>query len=120
MAQNVAKEEEWGKCLVAEARAIDFMISINLKRDWIKDLEYNIADHLEKQDIDVVDIKQEIFEDVSNGDRVAAIEETKEEDLGQAVSETTYVNGDLYKESMEENILKAEVYDQSSVISRSK
>ena len=49
MAQKVAKEEEeWEKCLVAEARAIDTMISINLERDWIENLEYNIVDHMEK------------------------------------------------------------------------
>ena len=59
MAQKFAEEEEeWGKYLVAEDRAIDVMISINLKRDCIKDLEYNIVDHLDKQDIDVVDIMQ--------------------------------------------------------------
>ena len=33
MDQKVSEEEEeWGKCLVAEARTIDVMISINLKR----------------------------------------------------------------------------------------
>ncbi|KAH0644181.1 hypothetical protein KY284_032065 [Solanum tuberosum] len=43
MAQKVAEEEEeWGNCLVAEARAIDAMISINLDRDWIEDLESRI------------------------------------------------------------------------------
>ncbi|KAH0636544.1 hypothetical protein KY289_036459 [Solanum tuberosum] len=34
MAQKVAEEEEeWGKCLVAEAQAIVVMVSINLERD---------------------------------------------------------------------------------------
>ncbi|KAH0752217.1 hypothetical protein KY285_005365 [Solanum tuberosum] len=55
MAQKIVEEEEeWGKCLVAEARAIYAMISINLEKDWIKDLEYNIADHVEEQETDVV------------------------------------------------------------------
>ncbi|KAH0780107.1 hypothetical protein KY290_006534 [Solanum tuberosum] len=36
MAQKVPKEEEkWEQCLVAKARAIDAMISINLEGDWI-------------------------------------------------------------------------------------
>uniref|UniRef100_M1BZJ6 Uncharacterized protein n=1 Tax=Solanum tuberosum TaxID=4113 RepID=M1BZJ6_SOLTU len=39
MPQKVTKEEEeeeeWEKCLVAEARAIDAMVSINLEKDWI-------------------------------------------------------------------------------------
>ena len=49
MAQKLAKvEEEWEQCLAAEARGIDVMISINLTREWIKDFEYNIFDHLEK------------------------------------------------------------------------
>ncbi|KAH0754089.1 hypothetical protein KY290_024359 [Solanum tuberosum] len=47
----VEEEEEWGKCLVDEARAIDVMISIDLERDWIKDPEYNIANHMEKQEL---------------------------------------------------------------------
>ena len=53
--------EDCGKDLVVEARAIDTMISINLEIDWIEDLEYNIADHLEKQETNIVDIKQDIF-----------------------------------------------------------
>ncbi|KAH0751748.1 hypothetical protein KY285_004896 [Solanum tuberosum] len=36
MDQKVPEEEEkWEQCLVAEARAIDIMISINLEGDWI-------------------------------------------------------------------------------------
>ena len=66
MTQKVA-EEDWKKILVAEAQAIDVMISIDIERYWIEDLEYNIADHLEKQETDVVDIKQEILEDVLGG-----------------------------------------------------
>uniref|UniRef100_M1DUK0 Uncharacterized protein n=1 Tax=Solanum tuberosum TaxID=4113 RepID=M1DUK0_SOLTU len=64
-------------------------------------------------------MKKEIFEDVPSGDRVADIEEIKEEDLEQAVSETTCANDDLYKESIDEDVLEAKVYGQSSAISRS-
>ncbi|KAH0730190.1 hypothetical protein KY289_001378 [Solanum tuberosum] len=54
MAQKVAEEEEeCEKCLVAEARAIDAMISINLEKNWIEDLEYNIVDHVEKQETEL-------------------------------------------------------------------
>ena len=50
MAQKVAEEgEECGKGIVAEAWEIDTMIFINLEIDWIKDLEYNISDHLENK-----------------------------------------------------------------------
>lgn len=39
MTQKVTEEEEeWEKYLVAEARAINVMISINLEKDWIEDL----------------------------------------------------------------------------------
>ena len=38
MAQKVVeKEERWGQCLAVEARAIDAMISSNLKKEWIED-----------------------------------------------------------------------------------
>ncbi|KAH0714401.1 hypothetical protein KY284_007306 [Solanum tuberosum] len=97
------KKEEFSN-YYAEARAIDAKISINLEGDWIEDLEYNIADHLEKQEVDVDGTKQEIFEDVLSGDRVATIEEIKEEDLEQ--------------ESIEGDVLEAAVYGQSSAISR--
>ncbi|KAH0702541.1 hypothetical protein KY285_016819 [Solanum tuberosum] len=33
----VEEEEDWGKCFVAETRAIDAMTSINFERDWIVD-----------------------------------------------------------------------------------
>jgi len=33
----VEGEEDWGKCFVAETRAIDAMTSINFERDWIVD-----------------------------------------------------------------------------------
>ncbi|KAH0641105.1 hypothetical protein KY285_037691 [Solanum tuberosum] len=126
MAQKVAEEEdEWGKCLVADvieewARAIDVMVSINLERDWLEGSNYNAVDHVEKQETDVIDMKQETLEDVPSGDRVAAIEEIKEEDLKQAVFETTCANDDLYEESIEEDVLEAELYGQSSAISSSK
>jgi len=119
MAQKIVEEEEeWGKCLVAEARAIYAMISINLEKDWIEDLEYNIADHVEKQETDVVGMKQEFFENVLSGDRVATIEEIKEVDYEQAVSETIYVSGDLHREIINEGLLEAEVSSQSFAISR--
>uniref|UniRef100_M1DKP0 Uncharacterized protein n=1 Tax=Solanum tuberosum TaxID=4113 RepID=M1DKP0_SOLTU len=104
--------------LVAEARAIYAMISINLEKDWIKDLEYNIADHVEKQETDVVGMKQEFFENVLSGDRVATIEEIKEVDYEQAVSETIYVSGDLHREIINKGLLEAEVSSQSFAISR--
>ncbi|WMV51619.1 hypothetical protein MTR67_045004 [Solanum verrucosum] len=202
MAQKVAEEEEeWGKCLVAEARAIYAMISINLEKDWIEDLEYNVADHVEEKETDVVGMKQEIFEDVLSGDRLSTpesvvslfafrrtqlfcvlsfcfirmlrglsqhpsqyfrgfidrhysvevsaelrkpgqgfawgqkwspgagpaqgvgsgrdiIEEIKEVDYEQAVSETVYVSGDLHREIINEGLLEAEVSSQSFAISR--
>ena len=44
MAQKVVEEEEedWEKCLGAEAQAIDAMISINHEKEWIEDSKYNI------------------------------------------------------------------------------
>ena len=61
MAQKVVEvEEERENCLVAEARAIVAMISINIEREWIKDIEYNIVDHVEKNANDIGDMKQEI------------------------------------------------------------
>ncbi|KAH0676665.1 hypothetical protein KY285_024466 [Solanum tuberosum] len=115
----VEVEEEWGNCLVDEARAINAMISINIERDWIDYIEYNIVDHVEKQETDVVDMKQEIFEDALIGDTVAAIEETKEEDHEKEISETTCASGDLYKESIGGDVLEAEVSCQSFETSRS-
>ena len=44
---------------VVEARAT--MVSINLERDWIEDPEYNEVDHVEKQDTDVINMKQELL-----------------------------------------------------------
>lgn len=38
------------------------MDSINFKRSWIEDSEYNIVDHLEKKDTDIISIKKETFE----------------------------------------------------------
>ncbi|KAH0680455.1 hypothetical protein KY284_021540 [Solanum tuberosum] len=113
------EDEEWGNCLVAEARAIDAMISINTEKGWIEDIEYNIADHMEKQEIDVVSMKQEIFEDILIGNRVVAIDEIKEEDLEPKISETICVSGDLYRESIEGDVLETKVSGQSSTISRS-
>ena len=39
---------------------------------------------------------------------VVSIEEIKEEDLEQVVSETTYANKNLYKESIDEDVFKVE------------
>ena len=44
---------------IVEARAT--MVSINLERDWIEDPEYNEVDHVEKQDTDVINMKQELL-----------------------------------------------------------
>ena len=119
MDQKVSEEEEeWGKCLVAEARIIDVMISIN--RKWLdqRSIIY-LADHMEKQEIDVVGIKQEVFAVVSSDDMVPTIQKIKEEDLEQVVSETTNANKNLYKESIDEDVFKVEVHGQSLKISRS-
>ena len=83
-----------GKCLAIEARAIDVMIN-------------------------VVGIKQEVFAVVSSDDMVPAIQKIKQEDLEQVVSETTYANKNLYKESIDEDVLKVELHGQSLKISRS-
>ena len=77
MAQNIQEKAEFQ---IAEAREIDAMISINLEKDWIEDIEYNIADHLEKKEVDIISMKKEIFEDVRSGDMVASIEEIEKED----------------------------------------
>ena len=67
MAQKVVEEEEdW-------ARAIDAMVSINLEENLIEDSERNIVDYMEKQDNDVIDMKQRNLEDVHTGDMVAFI-----------------------------------------------
>uniref|UniRef100_M1DLH3 Uncharacterized protein n=1 Tax=Solanum tuberosum TaxID=4113 RepID=M1DLH3_SOLTU len=60
--EKATEKEDWVKCFLAEARAIDARVSINLEKDWIEDSEYNVVDHVEKQDIDFIDMKQEPFE----------------------------------------------------------
>lgn len=82
------------------------MISINLTREWIEDFEYNIFDHLEKQEVDVVSTKQEFFEDDPSGDMEAPNEEIKKEGLEHAISKTTCASGDLYSESIDGEVLK--------------
>ncbi|XP_015164455.1 uncharacterized protein [Solanum tuberosum] len=105
MAQKVTEEEEkWGMCLVAEAPAIDAMVSLNLERDWIEDSEYNAVDHVEKQDTDVIEMKQETLEDVHIGDMIASIEEIKEINYERAVPGAIYADGDLYGESIEKDV----------------
>ena len=74
---------------------------------------------MEKPEIDVVGIKQEVFAVVSSDDMVPAIQKIKQEDLEQVVSETTYANKNLYKESIDEDVFKVEVHGQSLKISRS-
>ena len=88
------------------------------KTDRIKDLEYNIVDHLEKQETYVVVIKQENFKDFPSGDMVASIEEIEKEDPKQAISKTICVSWYLYKESIDGDVLKVEVFCQSSAVSR--
>ena len=78
-----------------------------------------MVNHMEKQEIDVVGIKHENFAHIPTGDMGTAIEEIKEEDLEQVVSETTNANKNLYKESIDEDVLKVEVHGQSLKISRS-
>ncbi|KAH0708309.1 hypothetical protein KY284_009736 [Solanum tuberosum] len=73
---------------------------------------------MEKQDTDVIDMKQQTLEDVHTGDMVASIEEIKELDSEQAVPGAIYADGDLYGESIEENVWEVEVSDQSSAILR--
>ncbi|KAH0642614.1 hypothetical protein KY290_034204 [Solanum tuberosum] len=91
MAQKVAKEkEDWKNCLVAEARTIDVMVSINLEEDLIEDSEYNAVDHVEKKNVDVISMKQETIKDVHTGDMVASIEQIKEINSEQAVSDRTF------------------------------
>ena len=82
-----------GKCLAIEARAIDVMIN-------------------------VVGIKQEIFADNPSGDMEASIEEMKEEGPKHAISEATCASGDFYSESIDGEVLEAEVFGQPSAISR--
>uniref|UniRef100_M1A3Y4 Formin 14 n=1 Tax=Solanum tuberosum TaxID=4113 RepID=M1A3Y4_SOLTU len=83
------------------------MVSINLEKDWIEDSEYNVVDHVEKQETNVVGMKQEIVEDAPNGDMVAAIEVIKEEDPKKEISDTTCASGDLYKESIDGDVLES-------------
>ena len=67
MAQKVVEEEEdW-------AQAIDAMVSINLEENLIEDSERNTVDYMEKQDNDVIDMKQRNLKDVHTGDMVAFI-----------------------------------------------
>ncbi len=49
------------------------MVSINLEENLIEDSERNTVDYMEKQDNDVIDMKQRNLEDVHTGDMVAFI-----------------------------------------------
>ena len=100
---------------IVEARAT--MVSINLERDWIEDPGYNAVDHVEKQDTDVIDMKQETLEDVYTGDMVASIEEIKEVNSEQLMPGAMYTNGDLYGENIDKDIWEVDVFDKSLAIS---
>ncbi|TMX02338.1 hypothetical protein EJD97_021963 [Solanum chilense] len=91
------------------------MVFINLEENLIEDSEYNVVDYVEKQDNDVIDIKQLNLEDVHTGDTVAFIEEIREIDSEQ-MSRAMYVDGDLYEESIEEDAWEVKVFDKSLVI----
>uniref|UniRef100_M1DLP9 CCHC-type domain-containing protein n=1 Tax=Solanum tuberosum TaxID=4113 RepID=M1DLP9_SOLTU len=104
LAQKVVEEEEgWENCLVAEAGAINVMVSINLEEDLIDDSEYNAVDHVE-QNTHVINMKQETIKDVYTGDMVAFIEEIKEINYEQAVPEAIYADSDLYGENEEADL----------------
>ena len=92
------------------------MVFINLEENLIEDSEYNVVDYMEKQENDVIDIKQLNLEDVHTGDTVAFIEEIREIDSKQ-MSRAMYVDGDLYEESIEEDVWKVKVFDKSLLIS---
>uniref|UniRef100_M1DYH8 Uncharacterized protein n=1 Tax=Solanum tuberosum TaxID=4113 RepID=M1DYH8_SOLTU len=121
MAQKIAEEEEedWENYLVVEGRAIDTMVSINLEEDLIEDSEYNAVDHVEKQNTNVISMKQETIKNIHTSDMVASIKEIKEINFEQAVPGIIYVDSDLYGESIEEDAWEVEVFDQSPAISRS-
>uniref|UniRef100_M1DN96 Uncharacterized protein n=1 Tax=Solanum tuberosum TaxID=4113 RepID=M1DN96_SOLTU len=69
--------------------------------------------------LDVISMKLETIKDVHTGDMVASIEEIKETNSEQAVPRSIYADGDLYGESIEEDVWKVEISNQSSAISRS-
>lgn len=94
------------------------MISINCEGDWIEDSEYNIVDHMDNRDTDIISMKQETSEVIHIGDMVASIEDIKEVIVEHATSETIYTSSDFYEESIEGDV-EVEVFDQSSAISRS-
>ena len=64
-------------------------------------------------------MKQEVFQHDPSGDIIASIEEIGKEDPNHAISETTCAIGELYKERIDGEVLEAEVFGQSSAISRS-
>ncbi|KAH0680062.1 hypothetical protein KY284_021147 [Solanum tuberosum] len=76
------------------------------------------VNHVAKQNIDVISMKQETIKDIHSGDMVASIEEIKEINSEQAVSGAIYADGDLYGE-IEEDVWEVEVSDQSLAILRS-
>lgn len=64
-------------------------------------------------------MKQQIFEVVCTSYMIVSIKVIKEVDLKDAMSETIYASGDFYGESIEGDILEVEVFDPTSVISKS-
>ena len=68
-----------------KALAIVVMVFINLEENLIEDSEYNAVNHVEKQNNDVINMKQETLKDVHIGDMITFIEEIKEVTLEQAL-----------------------------------
>lgn len=62
-------------------------------------------------------MKQNFFKYAPSDDMVASTVEIEKQDLEHAISETTCASGDLYKESIDGEVLEAEVFGQSSAIS---
>lgn len=63
--------------MVSESRAIDSLAFFSFEKDWIIDLQY-IIQHVEEEGIDVINKKQEDYEDVQTGNIVDATKEIKE------------------------------------------
>ncbi|KAF3657964.1 hypothetical protein FXO38_12926 [Capsicum annuum] len=113
----IEKEEDRGRCLAADSRAIDGLAFINLERDWI---EYNKIHYVEKEDTDK---KQEEAKDVQTRHVVAAIDEIKEADPKilnvkdieidpkHTVSKNQYTSNEFIGESIEGDVVEVLVSD---------
>ncbi|XP_060186750.1 uncharacterized protein LOC132616160 [Lycium barbarum] len=160
--ERAPEEEDWGRCFIAETRVVDALASLNFERGWTMDsgcghhltegeskffnfqenngcdvivTEDNTVHHVEKEDIGVINKKQEDSKDVQTSDVVTAIEEINEADpeIGNKslnaedvevdpeheVSETICDNGDHSEESIKGIVVEVEVSSQSSVVSKS-